>query len=345
MVETNDVSTPSEPRDTANDQILRDALAERILGEHHSLTNAQTAEQSGLSLARAKRVWRALGFPDPGDAPAFGPADVEALTIIAATIDNDLLEEDIVLRLTRAVGHTMARLADWQVATLVDHVENEVETGRNDSRLESAIALAEMAGPGFERLLTHAWRRHLAAAAARLEAQGGTDSELLTTTMTVGFADLSRFTSLSNRLDDNELGSLVEGFENRVTDRVTAAEGRVIKTLGDAVLFIHADPEQAARVSLDVINVIAADDSMPSVRVGLATGSVISRLGDVFGPPVNMAARLSQVARSHRLLTDQETANALGDEFDKRILPPRMVRGFGSYSPVNVSVHRGFRHR
>jgi adenylate cyclase len=84
---------------------------------------------------------------------------------------------------------------------------------------------------------------------------------------------------------------------------------------------------------------------MPDIRVGLATGSAISRLGDVFGPPVNLAARLSHVARSNRVLVDEATAATLGDEFDTRTLPPRPLRGFGNVSPITVTERRGFRSR
>lgn len=178
-----------------------------------------------------------------------------------------------------------------------------------------------------------------------MEALGAADRELLSTVLTVGFADLSRFTSLSNELDDSTLGTLVENFETRCTDIVTAHGGRVIKTLGDAVLFVTLDPQQGTRTALDLVGQIASRDDMPDIRVGMATGSAISRLGDVFGPPVNLAARLSHVARSNRVLIDAATAATLGDEFDTRTLPPRPLRGFGNVSPITVSERRGFRSR
>ena len=163
--------------------------------------------------------------------------------------------------------------------------------------------------------------------------------------MTVGFADLSRFTSLSNGLDDNSLGALVENFETRCADIVTAHGGRVIKTLGDAVLFVTDNPREGTRTALDLVKQIAMRSELPNVCVGLATGSVVSRLGDVYGPPVNLAARLSHVARSNRVLVDDATADALGDEFEKRALPPRPLRGFGNVSPITVSERHVFRSR
>ncbi|AXT84141.1 adenylate/guanylate cyclase domain-containing protein [Aeromicrobium sp. A1-2] len=324
---------------------LRDDLARLILGGELNLTSTEVADKGGLSLEDGKRLWRALGFPDTGDAIAYGGPDVEAVATVAAAIETGVLDEESIFRLTRALGTTMSRLADWQVSTLVEQVEHDVQGGKSASRLEAAVGLATGVARGFEQLMIYAWRRHLAAAAARIEALGAADEELLSTVVTVGFADLSRFTLLSNELDDSTLGALVENFETRCSDIVTAHGGRVIKTLGDAVLFVTADAKEGTRTALDLVRQIASRDDMPDICVGLATGSAISRLGDVFGPSVNLAARLSHVARSNRVLIDEATAAALDDEFDTRTLPPRPLRGFGNVSPITVSERRGFRSR
>jgi adenylate cyclase len=301
---------------------LRDILAGLILGGELTLTSAEV-----------------------GESIAYGEPDVAAMATVGGAIESGVMDEQTVFRMTRALGTTMARLADWQISTLVEQVEHDVQDGKASTRLEAAIDLAQNAAPGFEHLMIYAWRRHLAAAAARIEALGAADEELLSTTMTVGFADLSRFTSLSNGLDDNSLGALVENFETRCADIVTAHGGRVIKTLGDAVLFVSNDPKEGTRTALDLVRQIAKRTELPNVCVGLATGSVISRLGDVYGPPVNLAARLSHVARSNRVLVDDATAEGIGDEFDTRALPPRPLRGFGNISPITVSERRTFRSR
>lgn len=323
---------------------LREELAQLIRGDAGSLTSADVAEKAGSDLATVERFWRSLGFPDAGDEVAYSDTDVEVVEIIVGAMRSGLLHEDTVMRLARALGHTMARLADWQVTTIVDQIGADVLEGRAESRLASAVELARAAVPDFEQVMLYAWRRQLAAAAARVEALGAVDAELLSTSMTVGFADLSRFTAVSNTLDDAGLGELVENFENRATDVVVAGGGRVIKALGDAVLFVNPEPRAAVVTALDVVQHISQRPELPSVRVGLATGSVLSRLGDVFGPPVNLAARMSDVARSNRVLVDSVTAGALDPaEFETRPLPQRSLRGFGEVSPITVSRRRGFR--
>ena len=112
-------------------------------------------------------------------------------------------------------------------------------------------------------------------------------------------------------MDEDRIGDMVEIFESRCADVVAARRGRVIKTLGDSVLFVSEDPVRAMDIALSIVDVIGHDNRLPDVRIGLSTGSVIMQLGDVFGPPVNMAARLTGVARRNRVITDPATADAL----------------------------------
>jgi adenylate cyclase len=319
----------------------REELESAILGRTPVLTSEAVAEAAGVSLEHARRLWRALGFPDAGDAAAFTDVDAQALSTLVGAVDSGAIDFDIAVRLTRAVGQTMARLADWQVATLTARVEwlerGDQATG---SRLGSALRLTDEVGVPFEQLLVYAWRRHLAAAVSRVEALGADDADLHTTRVTVGFADLVRFTALSNQLSEEMIGDMVEIFESRCADVVAARHGRVIKTLGDSVLFVSSDPAEAMEIALDIVDVIGHDSRMPDVRIGLSTGSVVAQLGDVFGPPVNMAARLTSVARRNKVITDTETARRLPDDrFDCRSLPPRPLRGFGVVEPVAVRRH------
>ncbi|MDQ6687201.1 MAG: adenylate/guanylate cyclase domain-containing protein, partial [Actinomycetota bacterium] len=113
--------------------------------------------------------------------------------------------------------------------------------------------------------------------------------------------------------------------------------GRIIKTLGDSVLFLGGSAEESVEVALDIVAVIGGDSRLPDVRVGLASGPVVLRMGDVYGPAVNLAARLTAVARRNRVIVDQRTAALLPvEQFETRVLPARPVRGFGDIEPVAV---------
>ncbi len=317
------------------------SLEAAILGERPGLTAQEVADETGVTLEELRRLWRALGFPEHGAAAAYTPADVGAVSLLDELVDSEVIDLDTAVMLTRALGQTMARLADWEVGTLLHRIE-EVERSEQatGSRTTTAVRLVEELNPAFEQLLVYGWRRHLAAAAARIEALGAGEEDLHTTQLTVGFADIVAFTALSNEVSRERIGELVELFETRCADVVASQRGRVIKSLGDSVLFVHEDPIAAYDIAAGVIGVIGRDPRMPEVRVGLATGAVVMRMGDVFGPPVNLASRLTAVARRNRIIVDQDTADRLpADQFETRRLPARPVRGFGLVEPLTVRRH------
>lgn len=296
------------------------------------LTLAEAAERTGVSEAGVRRLWRALGLAIPeADEPAFGEADLDALRLVNDVRVAGVVDPDTMVRLARAVGQTAARLADWQVSTLAPLLE---AAGSAD---DAPPAVEEVLGVPFEQLLVHAWHRHLAAAVTRLAAAEDGDDTATTVSGSVGFADLVSFSKLSNELDEARIGDLVEIFETRATDVVVGRGGRVIKTLGDSVLFLTEDATAAMDIAHGIIDVIGNDPRLPDVRLGVATGSVILQFGDVFGPPVNLAARLTAIARRNRVITDTATAALLSrSRYDTRALTARPVRGFGLLEPIAV---------
>lgn len=326
------------PEESPRDPV---SLERAILGEEPVHSALEVAAATGVTVDELRRLWRALGFPEHGLEVAFTRSDARAVSTLNGIVESGAIDFDVGVLLTRALGQTMARLADWEVATLVHRIE-ELERGdqATGSRTNSAMRLVQEVSPPFEDLLIYAWRRHLAAAVARIETLGANEEDLHTTQLTVGFADIVAFTALSNEVSRERIGEIVEIFESRCADVVAGQRGRVIKSLGDSVLFVHDDPVAAYDVAAGIINVVGRDPRMPEVRVGLASGAVVMRLGDVFGPPVNMAARLTAVARRNRIIVDQETADLLPeDQFETRRLPARPVRGFGLVEPLTVRRH------
>ncbi len=328
---------------TADPAVVRPthALERAVLGEDPSLTAPEIAERTGVPVETLQRLWWALGFPEHGTAVAFTSADVAAVSTVHGMVESEVIDVDVSVMMTRALGQSMARLADWEVATLAHRVEelerSEAATG---SRTEQALRLLDELNPAFERLVIYAWRRHLAAALARIEALGADAEDIHTTQVSVGFADIVGFTALSNEVSRDRIGDVVEIFESRCADVVAGRRGRVIKSLGDSVLFVSPDPVAAFDIAEGIIRVVGRDPRMPEVRVGLASGDVVMRLGDVFGPPVNLASRLTAVARRNRVIIDQATADLLPvDQFETRRLPARPVRGFGLVEPLTVRRH------
>jgi adenylate cyclase len=335
------VPDPAVPAGQGEDSTPDHRLERAILGQDLIYNALEVAAETGATIEQARRLWRALGFPDHGVDRAFTQADADAVSTLLQLVDGGVIDFDMAVNLTRAVGQTMARLSDWEVATLVHRVQ-ELESGNDatGSRATAALQMVEQLNQPFEELLVYVWRRHLAAAVGRIEALGANEEDLHTSHLTVGFADIISFTALTNQLDHDRIGDLVEIFEARCADVVAGQRGRVIKSIGDAVLFVNEDPIRAYDTAEGIIAVVGRDPRMPDVRVGLSSGSVALRLGDVFGPPVNLAARLTAVARRNRVIVDRATADQLPeDQFETRLLPARPVRGFGLVEPVAVRRH------
>lgn len=315
---------------------LRAELDEAILHGVPQLDAVAVSREAGVSIELTQRLWRALGFPDAGAEAVFTPDDVAALRKIT-DLSGAGLDRDTLVRITRALGSTMSRLADWEIGNLMSAFEQANPGGADlDHRLRAGIDLVRRVSPAFEELLVYAWRRHLVAAVARTDALVPEldESQVVTT---VGFADLVSFTSTTNELNEDEIGDLVEVFESRSADVVAARRARVIKSLGDSVLFVSDNADDAVSIAWEIVGVIGGDQRLPDVRVGLATGPSVLRMGDVYGPAVNLAARLTTVARRNRVIVDETTAALLSPEqFEYRTLPARPIRGFGDISPVAV---------
>jgi class 3 adenylate cyclase len=317
-----------------------DDLERLLLGAPRAYTREQVAKDVGLTVEEARTYWRALGFADVGEAVAFTIWDIEALRGIVELVRSGTIDQTTALNLVRALGRMTGRLAEWHVETLASLVEAAHETDNGDSRLTLAYEFGVRLLPEFERLLIYAWRRKLAAAAGRLVAIGDLgETSLLSAPATVGFADLVSFTRLSRGLTVDALANLVEAFEATTHDVIAEGGGRVIKTLGDEVLFVADEPAAGAAIACQLVSAMDDNRDLPDIRVGLATGPVVARFGDVFGTPTNFAARLTTMAGRNTVLADETTANALADHpgFALRALPPAPVRGLGVITPYEVA--------
>jgi adenylate cyclase len=300
-------------------------------------TAADLANATGMTQRDIRRFFRALGFPDPGDEVSYSEADLTVLATVTGVVQDSEVDLDTAVRLARAVGQNVARMADWQVAAMASRAEQlgEVEP---ETRHKGAQHMATEVSEALQLVLLHTWRRHVIAALSRLEDEPEADELEHSTSVTVGFADLVNFSALSNELDTNRLGELVEIFEARCADAVAAHDGRMIKTLGDSVLFVADVADQALDIAASLIEVIGKDSRLPDVRIGLASGWVVTRMGDVFGPPVNLAARLTAVARRNRVIVDDATVARLRrpGSYETRRLTARPLRGFGLVEPVAI---------
>jgi adenylate cyclase len=319
-------------------------LDRAILPGEPKYTIVDLAERAGTDLQTARLVWRAVGFPDlPDDQPALTDGDVEALKSFLHTFAQQWVEGwtiDRALPQARVVSAALARVADTVTDEIARSLHAAAEAGVSDEEL--AALLAERVDiSDIAALIVHVYRLQLRAAVWR-RLGGGDPDDPGTVTVGVGFVDLVGYTALVQMLDDPELADLVLRFGDLTHDTVVSAGGRIVKTIGDEIMFVSDTPESAADIALKLVEQTRTDDVLPEVRAGVAYGAVLSREGDYFGPVVNLASRLTGMARPGSVLVSAELAAAI--EVDPglhlRRISARKIRDIG-----RVDVYRLERKR
>lgn len=305
---------------------LQQRIERVLLGGRRKYTRHQVAEKAGVPIERTAQLWRAMGFATvDDDAVLFTEADVETLRLADSLVQEGIVDTSVEVSTARALGQHLARLADWEVHLLRNVIMQNPHLAENDRRLARFV---DQLLPKLEQMQNFIWRRHLAAYAGR--ALLASDEDLVTRTEVVGFVDMVGYTSLTRQASDSELAGMLERFEAVTAETVAEQHGRIVKTLGDEVLFLADDPADGAEIALRLIEAAEQDEQLPSLRAGLAYGKVLGRYGDVYGSTVNIASRLTSVARPASALADLGLTEALRDNRDYalRTRRPVSVRGY-----------------
>ena len=270
------------------------------------------AELTGVNIGLLERFWRALGFPNVDeDELAFTDLDLEAVRLFQGMQALGAARTDSALQLARVIGSSMSRIAEAELVP-GDLVHTDTDSVMS---ADAFASVADVTIPAMARLLEFVWRRQVAAGIQRsmhLRSHGVAPGA--SPTLAVGFADMVGFTLLSQHLGDRELADVVRRFEDISHDIVTGLGGRVVKMIGDEVMFVVNDVADAARIGLDLADAYADDELLSDVRVGLASGPVLLRDGDYFGPTVNLAHRIVNIGNPGTVLISDEFHTALLEE-------------------------------
>jgi class 3 adenylate cyclase len=276
-----------------------------------TLSAAEAAQRAGVSQEKLLRVIRAAGFADPG--PDGRPiSDGQAVLAAGMAQAEALFGEDAVLQLVRVMGSAMSRVADAMVSAFLVNVEPAV---RDEDPVGLAVARANAEAAALVPTATAALdillREHIVASRRTILADA-IDTGYETQRLCVGFVDLVGSTALARRLSIRELGGVLTEFEHIASDSITGLGGRVVKLIGDEVLFVAGDERSACTIALDLAAAFDEHPVVPQVRGGVAAGEVMLRDGDVFGPVVNLAAGLVKQAAPGEVVAPVEVAAAAG---------------------------------
>jgi adenylate cyclase len=290
---------------------------ERVLGGAPELTLAEVADRSGLDPDVLLTFRSALGLPAPDrDAPVLTEAEVEAAQRLKSTLDLGMPVEGMI-DLNRVLGRSMAQIA---AAMRPVFGGAYLQPGDREDELaaryaDSAEALLPNLGPALQNIFALHLRELLRSAAVDAGAlRSGTLSP--ETELTVAFADLVGFTWLGGQVPPDELGRIARRLEELAAG-VVRSPARLVKTIGDAVMLVSPRPGPLLDAVLALVAAADAEgdqgEDFPRLRAGLALGPAQERDGDVFGHAVNLASRITALARPGSVLATQELRDALAD--------------------------------
>jgi adenylate cyclase len=311
--------------------------AERVIAGVPRYTAREIAERAGIPHELLVALRRAHGLPVPdADAAVFSEVDIEGGRLAAAYREMGVTEEQMIA-VTRVLGRGLAQAAEVMRATVLEHV---LEPGASEAQLAERYAdRLAMFLPHLGPMVEHMLRLHLRhmvrteainAAERRVGALPGARD------VTVAFADLVGFTRLGEELPPEELGGVADRLAGLAAD-VTRPPVRLVKTIGDAVMLVSPDPASLVGIALDLV---AASDEQgegfPQLRVGVAAGSALSRAGDWYGRPVNIASRVTNIARAGSVLATREVRDAAPEVVRWASAGARTIKGV----PGQVRLYR-----
>lgn len=297
------------------------ALERVLLHGPRKYSRRDLEEIQGVPEALSAQYWRGMGFGGiEHDTAVFTDEDAEAIGDLTALVEEGAISEETFVNFARGFGFHMGRLAMWLTEALVDEAKAGGKLSDSQARmlmLERTPELIET----FEQQVLYAFRRQLASYTARAGSEilrsVGEDwgDEAMPLPRAIAFADLVQFTRLAQSVDGFELADVIKDFEGVCRDIISEGGGRVVKTVGDEIMFLADTPEDGVRIALSIAETIETNPELPKVRVGLAWGHMFSRYGDVFGPKVNLAARLEGIAQPGAVVVDGDTADAIDRSF------------------------------
>ena len=308
-------------------------LASRhLMGDDGTYVSArEISETYGVDLELLQRVQRAIGLVrvDDPDAVVHMRADGEAAAYAQRFIDLGLDPDQLVL-VVRVLAEGLSRAAEVMRYTALSAIlrpgSTEVEIAKASQALVSQIA--PLVGPMIQDMMFMQLRHMMETEAVNAGERAAGKPLPGARRVTIAFADLVGFTKLGEVVSPEDLGQLAGRLGHLARD-VTAPPVRFVKTIGDAVMFVCPDPAPLLDVVLKLVDAVDTDNDFPRLRAGVASGMAVSRAGDWFGSPVNVASRVTNVARPGTVLAADSVWDVVGEtgEFDGSFAGARRLKG------------------
>ena len=298
------------------------------------VSTREISESHGIDLALLQRVQRAIGLArvDDPDAVVHMRADGETAAYAQRFVELGL-HPDQVVSVVRVLAEGLSRAAEVMRFTALSAImrpgATEVEIAEGSKALVGQIA--PLLGPMIQDMLFMQLRHMMETEAVNAGERAAGKPLPGARQVTVAFADLVGFTKIGEVVSAEELGQLANRLADLARD-FTVPPVRFIKTIGDAVMFVCPEPTPLLDVVLKLVETVDGDNDFPRLRAGVASGMAVSRAGDWFGRPVNVASRVTGVARPGTVLVADSVWEAVGEsgEFQGSFASARRLKGIKS---------------
>jgi adenylate cyclase len=302
--------------------------ADRVIVGPERYTAAEVAERSGVETEFLVAARRAMGLPIPDpDEAVYTEAELESARRVLVAREANISDDEI-LELLRVLGRGLSQAAEALRALPLKLV---LEPGMSERELatrygEAAAQLYPMVDPLISNVLAlHLRHSAQSEVISAMERSGGKLPG--SREVAVCFADLVGFTRLGEEVAPEELGHLAARLE-ALASEVAAPPVRLVKTIGDAAMLASPDPDPLLRAALDLVDAADAEgEDFPQLRAGAALGLALPRAGDWFGRPVNLASRITGIARPGSVLVEREVRDSAGDAYAWSFAGDRRLRG------------------
>jgi adenylate cyclase len=308
---------------------LHAALTDMLIRPGRAMTAVEVSAETGISVELLHRITLAAGVPIRDD--GYRESDLDIFRLFGS--GSGMFGEELILQFTRAVGSSMARIADAALSMFI--VNPLLEQGAGSMPLaeasEEAVALLDV----IPQLMAGLFRLHVQAAIARQRIANRSTENPSLFRLAVGFVDLVGFTPYAESAEPDDLSELVALFEGRANDVVAQHGGRVVKHIGDEVMFVDPNPVVACDVALHLVETFSADTGV-TPHAGVGFGAVVARGGDYYGSVVNLASRVADLAVPGEVLVT-EAVETVAVEQDALAFEPagrRMLKGFAEPIPL-----------
>jgi adenylate cyclase len=285
----------------------------------------EIAAAAGLSVDLLRRVVVAAGVRVADD--DYRDADEQTFRLFA--LGAELFGDEPTLRFTRVMGAAMAGVADAAISLFLVAVEDPMlREGIDPVSRAKAVESATAALVEIPHVLDGFFRGHVEIAIKRQRASTAYEAGPGAFRLAIGFVDLVGFTPLTQELSPIAVADMIEDFEMTAHEIVSARGGRVVKHIGDEVMFTAVDPVAAARIALELAHAFDREGVAP--HAGIAYGAVMGRGGDYYGSVVNLASRIADIAVPSEILVTRELVDAASGDDSLSFEPAgrRQLKGF-----------------